>query len=333
MTTDDRNQPRPNPIYSHSDETVSPHTKKHDHQYAQLLYIELFNLVQSTASAKVVDKIKIEQTIVKLIQLLQNDLYGELLLYTYTISKNNYVIAHITNVTILTTAFGVSLGLQNEDLMDLALCAFCHDFGMIDYTNLVQNDQELDNQARKEMENHPLKSAEKFRSVFNDRVIKGILDIHETISGQGYPGGKRDIEISFIAKLISICDIFEALTHPRQHRKEFNPYEALKMIIKKKDSVFEHKILKRFVEFLSIYPIGTLIHLNTGETAMIIGSNKGYPTRSIVKIFLNFKREILKPAKTVNLISDTMLYIAGCVDPKEEVEILKIIKPRGSFDL
>ncbi|MBU4333881.1 MAG: hypothetical protein KKD07_05525, partial [Candidatus Omnitrophica bacterium] len=180
---------------------------------------------------------------------------------------------------------------------------------------------------------HPQRSIDMINNLFPERILNAILDVHENEDGSGYPNKKMGAEISYIAKIVSICDIFEALTHPRNFRNEFSPYEAIKMIIKKKDSFFDENILKKFVNYLSIYPIGSLIYLNTGEIAIVIGSNKGYPTRSIVKILLNANREAAKDEKFINLLDDKMVYICGPVEPKGVKEILHFLKPRGDFDL
>ena len=71
------------------------------------------------------------------------------------------------------------------------------------------------------------------------------------------------------------------------------------------------------------------MYLNTGETGMVVGSNQGSPTRPIVRILLNTKRELDDSNKIVNLLEDQMLYISGSVESKEEMEILHFLKPRG----
>jgi len=132
---------------------------------------------------------------------------------------------------------------------------------------------------------------------------------------------------------VSLCDVFEALTHSRNYRKAGTPYEAIKAIISKKNIFFDTPLLKNFVEFLSIYPIGNLVYLNTGKTAIVVGSNRGFPTRSIVRILLDAKKEVDTTGKVVNLLEDNMLYISGCIDPKEEEEVLHFLKPRGDITL
>jgi HD-GYP domain-containing protein (c-di-GMP phosphodiesterase class II) len=282
---------------------------------------------------KGIKKGEIERTVEMIVNVFLDKPFNELLLYSYTISKDNYLPAHITNNVILSVGFGVSLGLSKSDLMDIGTCAFCHDFGMAEYAHLFQRGVQLNNHEYKMIQQHPRKSADLFKDHFSQRVIDGVLDMHEQVNGNGYPKGKQAPEISFLAKVVSICDVFEALTDGRSYRKGFSPYEAMKIIIKKKDVIFEAKVVKKFVEFMSIYPVGNLVYLNTGEMAIVVGSNRGYPTRAIVRVLLNSKREILRPPLTVNLLDDNMLYISRPVDGKDEEEILQFLKPRGGLNL
>ncbi len=296
------------------------------------IYLELFALVRSSLTNNI-NKDRIVSVITKVCDAFIRDNYNELLLYSYTPSKHNYLMGHITNNVIVSVGFGASLRISNEDLLDLGICAFCHDFGMAEYTDLFQRGHEFSPEETKLIQRHPIRSAELFRPLFSEKIINGILDVHENVNGTGYPNAKSGFEISFLAKIISICDVFVALTHPRNFRKEFNPYEAMKIIIEKIDIMFEKKVVKRFLEFMSIYPVGSLVYLNTGETAIVIASNKGFPTRSVVRILLNAKQEVDKRGKIINLLEDNMVYIVGCLDYKQEKEILHYLKPRGDIDI
>ena len=296
------------------------------------LYRELFDTVLSSINGKI-EKERIERIIAALADAFQKELYNELLIYSYTISKDNYIYGHITNNVILSVAFAKSLGLSREDILDVGLCAFGHDLGMVEYIELIKKPTQLTPEENSSIHDHPQKSAEMFKPYFSDRIINGILDMHECVNGQGYPKGKTGAEISFLAKVISICDIFEALTHPRNFRAEFNPYTAIKMVINKKEVMFEKKVVKKFVEFMSIYPVGTLVRVNTGETGMVVGSNPQYPTRSIVRILLNAQKEVKHDGKVIDLLNDPMLYISGPVEAKEEKEILSFLKPRGHIQV
>jgi len=218
--------------------------------------------------------------------------YNPLLLYSYSSSKENYLAGHIVNSTVLAIGFGVSLNLSETNLFNLGLSIFCHDFGMMEYMHLFQNDKKLSDFESKLIQKHPLKSSEMFQSIFPEEIVRAIEEIHEHVDGNGYPKGKAGSEISFLAKISSICDVYEALTHPRNVREKIIPYEAMKFIIGQKDQIFDDKVVKRFVDFMSIFPVGSLVCLNTGEIGIVVASNYGYPTRCIVRIILTATQEV-----------------------------------------
>ncbi|MBL8014011.1 MAG: HD domain-containing protein [Candidatus Omnitrophica bacterium] len=296
------------------------------------IHVDLYSAVRFCLTTNI-NKEAIEQIVERVVQAFQENPFNDLLFLAYADAKEDYLSVHITSDVIFSVAFGVNLGLSRSDVMDIAVCAFCHDFGMADYLSLFQKTTKLTAEENILIQKHPQKSAEIFKPFFSDKIINAVIDIHEQFDGNGYPMRKAGIEISTIGKIVAICDAFVALTHSRKYRKAFSPYESIKMIIKQKDIIFDPKILKKFINFLSIYPIGSLVYLNTGETAIIVGSNPNKPTRSIVRILLNIKREVDRSNRLINLLDDPMLYIRGCVDSTEEAEILHFLKPRGENEI
>jgi len=251
----------------------------------------------------------------------ENNVYNDLLLYFYNGSRDNYIYGHIVNDVVLSIAFATSLGLSKQEIQDIAFCAFGHDFSMKDYLDFFQKSTTLTPQETQSIHEHPKKSADIFKPYFSQRVLDAMGDMHECVNGQGYPKGKKGTEISILAKIVSLCDVFEALTHLRAFRGEFSPYEAIKMIITKKDIIFDKKIVKKFVEFMSIYPIGSLVRINTGEIGIVIAANPQFPTRSILRVLMNPEKKAQEDGRIINLLNDHLVYINGLVEPKEEKEL------------
>ncbi|MCR4337036.1 MAG: HD domain-containing protein [Candidatus Omnitrophica bacterium] len=296
------------------------------------LYLELSEVVRMSLDGNI-KREKIEGVIGKIADVFNQQLYNNLLLYFYSVSKDHYLTIHIVNDVILSIGFAVSLGLPREDVMEIGTCAFCHDFGMLQYTHLFQKNHELEQAENELFKQHPVKSAEIFQPHFGAKILQSILDVHEYTNGQGYPKGKKGSEISQIAKIVAICDVYEALTHPRNFRKPYNPYTAMKTIIQRKDSTFDPYVVKKFLSFLSIYPIGSFVSLSTSEVAVVIASNRGFPSMPIVRLLLNNQHEIDRSKKVINLLDQSMINITSTISEKEEEEVLRVLKPRGDFDL
>jgi len=292
------------------------------------IYQELSDTVRYSMNEQI-DKGRIERAVGSVIKAFEGDPYNDLLLQFYNSSKDNYIYGHIVNNVVLSIAFAASLGYSSQDIQDVAYCAFGHDFGMKDYLAFFQKATALTPQETQSIHEHPQKSAEIFRPFFSPRVIDGILDVHECVNGQGYPKSKTAQEISSLAKIVSLCDVFEALTHPRAFRGEFSPFATIKMLIKKKDIIFEKKMIKKFVEFMSIYPIGSLVHLNTSEIGIVVAANPPFPTRSMIRVLMNVQKQAQEAGRVINLLNDHLVYINGPVEPKEEKELRAAFASRG----
>lgn len=259
----------------------------------------------------------------------QANLYSDLLLRTYSYSQENYLISHIVNITILSIGFSIFLGLSTEDATGVGIAALCHDVGMTDYTHIFQQDREIESPERSLCQSHPMRSVQIFQNIFSKEILNAMMDVHECVNGEGYPNGKSAEEISYWAKIISICDVFESLTHPRSFRVEFNPYEAIKIIIKKRDLVFDRSLIKQFVNYASIFPVGTFVALNTGETAMVTAANRGFPTRPFVKKLLTVQNEVQPQQPIIDLLKNDLVHILGPVNRATEKELIQILNPRG----
>ncbi len=296
------------------------------------LYLELHASVQFALTG-IIHREKIEDLIGRIVDMFINEPYNDLLLLAYSFSRQHYLSAHIANDVILTTGFARSLGFSREDMCDIALCAFTHDLGMVGSEGASQKGQQLSSDDINDIKQHPSRAAEIVRPVFSEKIASVVLDVHERENGQGYPRGIPGVRIHLWAKIIAVCDAFEALVHPRVFRASYSPYEAIKIIIKKKDILFDDVVVRRFIDFLSIYPVGAFGYLNSGEIAMVLGSSPGFPTRPKVRVLVNENREIEEQGRVIDLAEKDFVYIASVLEPEKEKEILHFLNPRGQMNV
>lgn len=151
-----------------------------------------------------------------------------------------YTHAHSINVSIYTLSLGHFLGIQGEDLETLGMAAMLHDIGKskVDYDIINKNGKLSDNEFES-MKKHPgaghaiaLKLGIK-----DERILTGIRHHHEKMSGGGYPDGIKGSEISQFARIIGVCDVFDALTTKRSYKDPMSTFESLKLM---KESMSEH---------------------------------------------------------------------------------------------
>ncbi|MBU1864236.1 MAG: HD domain-containing protein [Candidatus Omnitrophica bacterium] len=304
------------------------------------MYDELLH--HAAAVCTVLEKFKKKQTIFqediepileKIVTTFLNNLYNDLLLRSYSYTKKDYLCAHIVNTCLLSIGFGAYLNFSKEDLIELGKCSFYHDIGMIFYRNIYRSRKKLHVWDFRPIKRHPSKSIEALHEGLAQRVRMVISDVHEREEGQGYPKGKKGARISQWSKLIALADVFEALTHSRSYREARTPFEAIKMIIEMKTAFFEESYIKKFVEFLSIYPVGSIVHLSTGDIALVIAANNSEIISPVVKTLVNPNNPHERRQEIIDLSKDKSLYIKGPADRDEEHDVLVLFKPRGEAEV
>jgi len=232
----------------------------------------------------------------RLIQSIFNHLVdNESFLLGLTTIKNfdGYTLNHSMNVTVLSLALGKRLGLNRNEIADLGVSAFFHDFGKLEIPKkILLKTGKLDKKERIIIEKHPCFGAEKLIQMQEFhyvpfRAINVALEHHIGENQSGYPKYLKKKSINLFSKIVKIADFFDALTTKRPYRKkEFSREEALRFMQKEGRREFDPLILKVFVNMMGIYPIGTLVLLDTGEVGIVFETNpeSHYISRPKVKL-------------------------------------------------
>ena len=169
-------------------------------------------------------------------------------------SHDPYTYQHSVGVGLNAIALGKRLKISTEaDLMDLGIAGLLHDIGKTKVKpSIINKPGPLDKEEWEEMRQH---SSWGFQLLKDNRDVSqraklGVLHHHEENGGGGYPHGLTDNQISVFAKIITIADIFNALTTDRTYSKAKNPFEAFKLI----QTAMMHKVDKQlFAELVMIY--------------------------------------------------------------------------------
>jgi putative nucleotidyltransferase with HDIG domain len=189
---------------------------------------------------------------------------------------DEYTLNHSVNVCILSLALGRRLGLNRHDLAELGIAAFLHDMGKPEIpSQILEKPAGLDDAERAIMEKHSALGAERLVELaairgLPDRAIQVALEHHVRNDMGGYPKYFRKRNISLFSKIVKIADYFDALTTKRVFRdKVYTKKEALILMLEKGEQEFDPLLLKAFVSLIGVYPVGSLVYLNTGEIALV----------------------------------------------------------------
>lgn len=205
-----------------------------------------------------------------------------LLKYINGIRKvDTYTYQHSLNVCYLSMMLGKWS--KYPDLNTLALAGLFHDLGKVKIsTEILNKPGSLTDEEWKEMRLHPYLGYEILRngSDISQDILAGVLFHHERMNGKGYPQGLKGEEIPVIVRIISICDVFDALTSDRVYHDKRDLYEVLQFM---HDCYydFDIKYLRIFTENMLDVMVGEEVLLSNNQVGKIVFNN---PYRSFAPL-------------------------------------------------
>jgi len=189
---------------------------------------------------------------------------------------DEYLYNHSLNVAILSHLIGKWLKLPEEDLEILIKAGLLHDIGKLKIDPLVLNKPGRLNDAEFEiMKKHSSHSYKMLKKAGydNNNILKAVIFHHEKEDGSGYPLGISGKQIPIHARILSVADIFDAMTSERVYKKRISPFKVLEMFQNQTFGKLDLAITMIFVKKFSEYYIGSHVTLSNGEKAKIVSLN------------------------------------------------------------
>ncbi len=276
---------------------------------------EVEKLLQGLSEDGRLDYDRAEGLVQEVLQDLRGGMPAPALDLTYLRGPARYLPMHSLNVSRLALHVGIEHGHAAEDLADLGLAGLLHDVGMLGVPAWrYLQPRILSREDLRAVEAHAAEGATFLAGLpkLPPRVAAIAGQVHERHDGSGYPGGLAGEELDPLARILSICDAYEALSSPRVYRKPFAPASAMQIVLHEgSQGRFDPKALRAFVRALSYYPVGSVVHLRTGEMATVVAANPQDPRRPIVRLLSDAEGHALVQPKTVDLFREGGLEIAG----------------------
>jgi HD-GYP domain-containing protein (c-di-GMP phosphodiesterase class II) len=208
------------------------------------------------------------------------------------------------------------MGFSKDKLFELGLSALFHDIGMfLVPDDILRKPDRLTQEESDAVRKHP----EMGRDILSIRggsypwLSEVVYQHHEREEGQGYPRGLRGDRIHEYAKILGIVDTYEAMTHNRPHRRAISVRE----LIESKNQQFAPRIIKVFLEQISLYPIGSYVKLNNKSLAKVIDTNDHQPLRPVVNVLFDSQGNRMKADQIVNLKDNSLLWVIGNLSETE----------------
>ncbi|HOF03975.1 MAG TPA: HD domain-containing phosphohydrolase [Syntrophales bacterium] len=234
--------------------------------------------------------------------------------------EDDYYLSSPVNTLCYGMKVARNMGYEKMDLIEFGLAALLHDIGMFLVPDtILKKEGKLTDEEIAVIRRHP-ETAVEILSPYKDvypGMIRAIYEHQERTNGQGYPRGLKGDEISDFAKIIGICDSYEAMTHYRPHKKPLLQTESIKELIGSRSRLFDARIMKAFLDEISIYPVGSYVRLNNRNIGVVTATNKGNPMKPTIRLIVDEKGKKIEPPRNIDLRNYPILNIDRSVSPEE----------------
>jgi HD-GYP domain-containing protein (c-di-GMP phosphodiesterase class II) len=190
--------------------------------------------------------------------------------------KSEHSLDRALGVSIYMITFGRFLHLPREQLDLLGMLGLLQDVGKMKIpAGLLEKKETLSDEEMDACKSHVSHSISILRGTpgLPPELPELAALHHERYDGSGYPRGLKSIQIGLFGGIAGLVDCFDALTQRRPYGEPMSPSNALDLLYKSRDLMFDGPLVEQFIQCIGIYPVGALVELYTGEIAVVIAQN------------------------------------------------------------
>ena len=219
-------------------------------------------------------------------------------------TADEYTFEHCVSVCALMVAFARSLGMDTESTRQAGLGGLVHDVGKMKTPNEILNKAGRLTEAEfAVMKRHPEDGHAILRETegIGETPLVITLSHHERMDGSGYPFRLGPEKIPQMVRMASIVDVYDAITSDRCYHKGMSPTEALGKIFEWSKFHFDAHLVQAFTHCIGIYPVGTLVRLESGRMGVVTEQHERNLLTPVVKVFFSTRSMAYIPPETVDL--------------------------------
>ncbi len=231
---------------------------------------------------------------------------------------DDYTFTHSINVAVIAAAISSALGFSEGFIDGIAHAALMHDIGKL-YVPLeiIRKTGRLTPSEWQAMKRHPVDGERILREEGFDLLCRRVAyEHHMRHDYVGYPKPKPGFTAHKGSEIVRIADTYDALTTRRPYRRQLNPYEAIKLMAKGSGTEFHRDFFNVFLRMLGNIPIGSVLKLSTGETAVVV--EFGAPGKEIARV-----RLLTSPSGEA--VGDEIVIDLGELDPLTKKPLRRIV--------
>lgn len=224
--------------------------------------------------------------------------------------RSTDIYEHSISICSLAILTALRLGMDKNVIHDIGVGCLLHDIGLR-YTTIDFTHQDIQNLSQKEIMEYKKHPVYGYTTLKDEKWISDVsknivLHHHETLDGMGFPLRMKDIPLE--CRIVNVCDAFDEMICGIS-QKQIKVYEAIEYLKNYKNVKYDAKVVDAFLGFTAVYPAGTQVLTNQGETGVVLSQNKEFQDRPIIRIIRDKDGNAVKGEKILDLVKVHNVFI------------------------
>lgn len=189
-----------------------------------------------------------------------------------------YFEQHALNTVVLSMSIATAMGYSEDQVTQLGVGALFKDIGMRNVPQeLVQTQRRITPSEHVDIQKHTISGLNAIQKAggLPSFVRFLVYQHHERVDGKGYPKARRKAVIHSFSRIVTVADAYDSLTSARPWRPALHPYRAMETLIRSSETHYDNAVLRGLLQYLSLFPVGSLMKLGTGDVVRIVAPNAG----------------------------------------------------------
>lgn len=219
----------------------------------------------------------------------------------------NYFEQHALNTLVLSMSIATAMGYSEDQVTQLGVGALFKDIGMRNVPQeLVQARRRIDASEHVDIQKHTIAGLNSIQKSggLPSFVRFLVYQHHERVDGKGYPKARRKGVIHSFSRIVAVADAYDSLTSARPWRPAMHPYRAMETLIRGSEVYYDNAVLRGLLKYLSLFPVGSLMKLATGDVVRIIAPNAEQHYHPVVYVLHPEPESGLEEHQIVDLTED-----------------------------
>jgi putative nucleotidyltransferase with HDIG domain len=217
---------------------------------------------------------------------------------------DEYTFMHSVAVSGLMIALARQLGLSDAEVAEAGAAGLLHDLGKAKVPDAILNKPAaLTDSEFATMRKHPEIGYQMLADdpQAGESVLDVVLHHHEKMDGSGYPRRLPAEQISRLARMGAICDVYDAITSNRPYKAGWDPAEAVRKMAEWAGGHFDPALFQAFVKTVGIYPVGSLVRMESGRIGVVVEQSGSSLLTPRVKVFFSLRKQLRIAPQVIDL--------------------------------